>query len=223
MMLRYFADSEDYPSVANDPAPMGVWQCYISQTYLNGWINYVRPYLSAFLITRYRPHSMNAAELAKFHESDPFHADLSSLGDDVLLLGRSEYDNNFGAYWVFWFDNDVSDCCIGRFVTDDDQATVIKTFEAWAQATSLEMSEQYAGGDLPPVNIVNGVETSLANTEHDTRENQGSSGVGSSSRRKAALGKVRPFLCAADCYAVRLRCAMYRQPITRRRRSVIST
>lgn len=51
----YFHSTVDYPkNKVHFPIPYGTMWAYISSTYLNGFINYVRP-ISVFVLDRYTP------------------------------------------------------------------------------------------------------------------------------------------------------------------------
>jgi hypothetical protein len=55
------------------------------------------------------------------------HSCLGVFQDDVLVL----FKHPSGVYWFFWFDCDVSDCCIGRFTTDLPDVEVIQLFDRY--------------------------------------------------------------------------------------------
>lgn len=137
---------------------------YVSSTFLNGFINSCGTIVSALLIHRYV--AWDAKCSADFSYQDPpnsrkwvhagadesmtkrevfdlvtqpgrlFHTDLSVFRDDVLVLSRTGRDNE---YMFFWFDCDVSDCCIGRFRSDLPQEQII---EAMAEAGRIASSRQ---------------------------------------------------------------------------------
>jgi hypothetical protein len=154
---KYFKDFLEYSSdVILDSDLMledGVLHQYISSTFLNGFINYVKP-MKVYVIDRYRVDSQlsneeknqipivinmckdnynnweNIAMFTKQEVIDKFndgykiyHTKLSMFDDDVLFLGETD---NY--YWYFWFDCDVVDCCIGRFKTKDSEDKIISLF-----------------------------------------------------------------------------------------------
>jgi hypothetical protein len=123
----------------------GIRFAYISTTFLNGWINYVT-IDRAYLITRYRKHAENVARLDEFHKENAFHSDLN-LGDDVVILARGED----GAWWEFWYDQDCSDACIGRFTTTDDADTVRARFDEFVR--DLDDGANEGGDSGPPLPI----------------------------------------------------------------------
>ena len=113
----------------------GVLFEYVSGDYLNGLVNYVAP-LKAFVVNRYRedglPSEAFAAALAKIE----VHANLSVFQDDVLLLARIEEQS----FAYFWFARHVRDCEVGAFAVEDE-AEVLRDFEAFAQAQSRVFGE----------------------------------------------------------------------------------
>jgi hypothetical protein len=77
------------------------------------------------------------------------HPDLTDLEDDTILLCRGPDDHPY-EWWIFWFDQDVSDCCVGCFQTDGNEATVIADFHTWIESlcdrTKQGMERTYEGG-----------------------------------------------------------------------------
>lgn len=126
--MDYFPLAVEYPEPADQPLKRGLLFSYISSTFLDGWINYVEM-KRAWLITRYRAHAENVAKLAAFHADTPIHPNLGALGDDVFILARSKR----GDWWFFWYDCDVSDCCIGILSPwKDTDEQVLEAFDKFA-------------------------------------------------------------------------------------------
>ena len=50
------------------------------------------------------------------------------FNDDVAILAKRKINNLSPEYWFFYFDCDVSDCCIGRFLTTDSEEEIIENF-----------------------------------------------------------------------------------------------
>ena len=126
----YLHDVYEYPQPAIQSFLPGTLFTYISTTFLNGWINYTGDVVRAYLIERYVEENdePNEVTLAQWHAQPPFHAELGKLGDDVLLLTKDEA----GRWWLYWFDQDVSDSQIGILDTQDDlDATVIAAFDEY--------------------------------------------------------------------------------------------
>ena len=103
--------------------------CYVSNTYLNGFINYV-DIISAAMIYDYAGED----EWNTFCENvdnlkDKYHTNVSDSDkfDTIVILGKSE-----DSYWIFVSDRDNSDCSITRLYKEafknDDKA--IKCFKA---------------------------------------------------------------------------------------------
>lgn len=151
----YFNEKIDYPSdVALNPIPYGTVWSYISSTFLNGFVNYVKP-IACFVLDRYAEDGeligdrnftvCNAGEFGKWHKWEGTkkqlidaikngskamaHTKLDCFGDDIILLTEIEPDK----YMFFWFDMDVSDCSIGRFETTDPKETVISSVVNWLE------------------------------------------------------------------------------------------
>lgn len=146
----YFDDRIEYPDdIAENILPYGtVWE-YISSTFLNGLINYTEP-IAWYVIDRYNSKD-NIINNNVFNKNEDFnwydwegtkeeyintiinekistyHTDLNSFEDDVVILSKISKNG----YMFFYFDRDVSDCCIGRFETDDKENDVIKSVENW--------------------------------------------------------------------------------------------
>lgn len=115
---------------------------YISSTFLNGWVNYSKP-LSAFVVHRYHDHVVELRQsVEKFHKEAPIHVDLNQFGDDVLILSKDKSGN----FWYFHFDQDVSDCSIGKFSSDMSDSDTIKCFEEFVKEYA-ENVKNYHGGE----------------------------------------------------------------------------
>lgn len=138
---RYFPVTREYPDPVELMMEPGVLLEYISITYLTGWINYVE-IASAFLVTRYRRHQSNVADALVFNDptAGRFHTNLATdLKDVVVILARAKHRPT--EWWFFYCDRDVSDCEIGRFVTDDAPERVLGLFAAHAHGSSEEGPE----------------------------------------------------------------------------------
>lgn len=162
--MKYFQDTEEYPrNVAFNPLPWNVLYEYVSSTFLNGFINYVK-IKKAYLLSRYTEeeeivHDVDIIDTPgvfpwqwiKFSGTKKevfdrltapdaiFHSKLDQFKDDVLILSKIEIENieinmpenNF--YMFFWYDCDCSDCCIGRFFTEDTETQVIEEFDKFVK------------------------------------------------------------------------------------------
>lgn len=162
----YFDDNIDYPNeVVHNPIPYGTVWCYISSTFLNGIINYVKP-ISCFVLDRYTADDENVSdrnftvcnkgEFGKCHkwegtkkelikaittgEKEMYHTDMNCFGDDIALLAEIETneEDGKGRYMFFWFDCDVSDCCIGKFETTDTKEEVVQSMINWLDESKEE-------------------------------------------------------------------------------------
>lgn len=138
----YFSCHEEYADPTEVDINSSGWEItYISHTFLNGWINYVKP-ISAFVIPRYSKDGEEYYKLKenveKFNRQKDIHSQLN-LGDDVLILARDKRMD----WWFFWFDCDVSDCSIGRFITKDTDQEVIQLFKDYVVDRMEDLCEGY--------------------------------------------------------------------------------
>ena len=169
MVMKYFSDNVDYPNVLNgEILPDGTLWSYVSSTFLNGFINYIRP-VKCYLMNRYRdwdevredgdlkchfrsPENnkwedkifKTKEELYQFvikNTSGLMHTHLDIFNDDILVLGKVRDTPN--KYVFFWFDRDVSDCCIGIFNTEDSEEVVIDEFRKYAMETGAKLQQRY--------------------------------------------------------------------------------
>lgn len=175
--IKYFPESIEYPGdqLVFDPLPMGVQYLYVSNSLLDGFINYVDK-IKAFVIGRYLrwdeapgveievqepPSSSKWAKKTPRTKSELFdvlttenavyHSKLdTAFQDDVLILGKA-YKNGDKEQpefcWVFfWYDRDSSDCCIGRFQSDDEESEVVASFVDFVR--KLDVNE-YGEREIP--------------------------------------------------------------------------
>lgn len=149
---RYFPDSVDYPRDMPWNFRPNVYYCYVSSTLLDGFINYVK-IKAAGVITRYvgpdeiesydgKVGTSKQVKLEQFNAGlSGYHTNLGQFGDDVMVIGRiSDQDGEQSDEWAFfWFDQDVSDCCIGRFTTDDPEEDVMRRFITFVEERSANL------------------------------------------------------------------------------------
>lgn len=163
-IMDYFTDDIEYPNeITLNIMPFGELWSYISSTFLNGFVNYSKP-IACYVVDRYTSPNekigdrnftvCNKGEFGKWHkwegtkielieaikanQKQMGHTKLDCFGDDVILLGEI----SDGKYIFFWFDMDVSDCCIGRFETDDKKEDVILSVENWLKAQKDENADR---------------------------------------------------------------------------------
>jgi hypothetical protein len=149
-VLSYFDREVEFTSdlVATDPFPLGTLWPHISLPLLNGMINYV-DLKKAYLLDKATSWDEIVASFQfrapaggiDWQNSSPmpkkeafalacekgrmYHTNISMFEDDVLILAK---DRTGKQWWFFWFTMDVGDCCIGRFVTDETDEEVLKSF-----------------------------------------------------------------------------------------------
>lgn len=147
-IFDYFGDEVEFPeNIAVDIMPYGTLWSYVSATFLNGFINYV-DILAGFVIDRYTKRDGKAAQIEAAIKTE-VHTNLRVFKDDVIVLGRI----GKGKYMFFYFDYDVSDCMIGRFITDDNETTIVQSIVNWlerckAERVGLTISEHTESGIL---------------------------------------------------------------------------
>jgi hypothetical protein len=151
----YFPDTEEYPQYGYYILPFGVMYEYVANSFLDGFINKV-DILKSFVMSRYHAWDENLGEIKVnvrkdvgdgmawtdviCHNKEEIFKELTTPGavvhphldtafqDDVLILGKVQVPGGPFCYFYFWYDRDCSDCCIGRFVTDDPEEEVIEAF-----------------------------------------------------------------------------------------------
>jgi len=138
-MDKYFPSVQEYPNnIGISILPLGEFWSYISSTFLDGFINYMKP-LKMYTVLRYGVDvKTRDAVISLNMERDLTHTNISNLSDDdIFILAKpieiSGVKPNNNMFYVFWYDLDCSDCCIGRFVTSDLTEDVIAGFLAWVK------------------------------------------------------------------------------------------
>lgn len=153
---NYFHRVIEYPvGIAAAILPIGVLYRYISVSFLDGLIGHVTP-AKAFVLGRYRQwdssyrmgplaleNGMTVEPSTKeeafrlLTSSDCSYLDtkLRFFDDDVLILARISPHSSYKLhpderimYYYFHYDPDVSNCSIGRFLTDKPDEDVKASF-----------------------------------------------------------------------------------------------
>lgn len=159
----YFDYGVDYPTgIALDPLPYGAFWQYISDTFLNAFINYV-DIKKAFVVCRYMnlddqmdnrgttimdpPGSFNWVPLVGTkreaykllcEEGRVFHSKLNNdFQDDMIILSKI----GDGKWMIFEYDCDCSDCGVGRFETIDTDEQVIASFAEYVNTPTMAGDE----------------------------------------------------------------------------------
>lgn len=189
-IFDYFDNHNEYPNnIADDPIPYGTLYSYVSSTFLNGFINYVKP-IGCYVVNRYTEENTdisdrnvnvcNRGDFGNWHkfkgtklelinilssgEKNVYHTNLSCLGADIVVIAKIETElADANRYIFFWFDCDVSDCCIGRFKTEDSGDQILKSVENWLKDTYMddkkhesEHDEESSGYHKLPLSFING-------------------------------------------------------------------
>lgn len=137
----YFPHAIEYPDPTEIDMTAKGWRFdYISSTFLNGWINYVRP-VRAFVVSRY--DATSKSKLEEWIATPPHDTQLGDLGDDVFILAR---DDDARRLWFFWFDCDVSDCSIGCLDVDPgDHGAAEEAFVEYVGERGADFKIGYGG------------------------------------------------------------------------------
>ena len=104
-----FPGSEEYPdNLAERGVPQDVLYVYVSNTFLDGFINYTKVFAIYVLAPGYSVLSEYEGDIEK--ALNETHTKFHEFGlIDTVLLAETE-----NSLWVFWYDADVSNCVIGR-------------------------------------------------------------------------------------------------------------
>lgn len=174
MMLKfekYFKEGIAKPGIkaAFDPIPIGVRYDYVPVSYLNGFVNY-GTFLKAYAIGCYRDWNDLLGKLAtvRIRENrwiSKFCATPAELFDtvtepgavtnselledfatDVILLKKIVHKDYPVQYLFFWFDSYITECCIGRFETEDSEEIVIQEFDDFIKNFDLAT---YGSREIP--------------------------------------------------------------------------
>jgi len=116
--FELFDEKIEYPNnLAEVGIEQGVLLRCVSNSYLNGLINYVDPFFVC-VIERYTDWSKESLNDEIKLVEKAYHTQYNFVNDDVILLAETE-----NSLWFFWSDKDCSDCSIGRItktISKDD-------------------------------------------------------------------------------------------------------
>lgn len=130
-IARYLPDAVEYPGGSLfDGMEWGVLYKYVNNWLVQGALCLAGRASRAWLLERYDAFDpANYAEIErKSTENSCRWINWSEFDDDVIVLARGD---GAGEWWLFWFDQDVSDCRLGRFKSDDDLDTISAAIEQW--------------------------------------------------------------------------------------------
>jgi hypothetical protein len=110
--MELFDFCEEYPdNLSETGVPQDTLFEYVSNTFLNGLINYVEPFFVC-VVERYKDWDEENIDFKKWDKiASEFHTNYIDImqDDDIILLAESK-----NSWWYFYSDGDVSDCEIGR-------------------------------------------------------------------------------------------------------------
>jgi len=104
-----FETKEEYPdNLAERGVPQGTSYDFVSSTFLDGFINYVKIFAAFILDPPYGGLGEYKEDIEQaLNETHTKFRDFGLL--EVILLAETE-----NSFWLFWYDPDVSDCSISR-------------------------------------------------------------------------------------------------------------
>jgi hypothetical protein len=155
-IFDYFDKHIEYPeNIASNILPYGTLWSYVSDSILNAFINYVKPF-GIYVLNRYRTedskvscrvhtpgqcdwYDFNGTKIElitklKSKQIDIYHTKLGCFDDDVIIISEITP----GSYMFFWFDCDVSDCMIGRFITSDTKEQIYQSILTYLSNTCAD-------------------------------------------------------------------------------------
>jgi len=116
---EYFTECVDYPAedqLCDDGVLDGVLYDYVSNTYLDGFINYLGK-LTVFLL----PDNTQAVTDIGIQELEEvfkgYNTKLYDIGYEILVLGETKK-----FFWILNYNPDNSDCAIGKFTKPFDRS-----------------------------------------------------------------------------------------------------
>lgn len=137
---RLHLDTYDYPREMiqlHGGIPQNTVYNYVSSSFLNGLVNYAGIKIG-YMLNRYGLKHLEDEEtyasyvgITKWIDQQPHCSKFDH--DDCILLGETE-----SSYWCFWFDRDVSDCCVSRM-----EKSFYKSFEDFELSTLSNMASNY--------------------------------------------------------------------------------
>lgn len=142
-IFDYFDDQVDYPKdIVNNPIPINTCWHYISSTFLNGFVNYIKPEILVLLDRYTSPNDQLVFKEETYTKSELLelvvngklstaHTNLGMFEDDIIIIGKDRSNPDSDIYMFMYFDMDVSDCSIGRFSTTDDIGDVGTKLFSW--------------------------------------------------------------------------------------------
>lgn len=132
MIPEIYPETYEYPSreLLLEGPKDGQWFEYVSNTYLNGFINYTE-ILVGFIIKRYADENYDYYKVAEDLKTS-YHTNFSKLEDDIIIISKGA-----GSYWYFWNDRDCSDCIIARTEINQSEEEFIESMRKKSLILSL--------------------------------------------------------------------------------------
>lgn len=130
----------DYPQmIADNAMPANTCYNYISSCFLDGIINYLNTYDALYLVHTYAKSPTDKEAIlqsAREKYADQYHPKFLKLHEEcnVMVFGTTDL-----SYWLFWYDQDVSDCTVARGLRTSYQSLddFISQFLSWVDQNRL--------------------------------------------------------------------------------------
>ena len=136
--MKYFTKRVEFPELSGELLPVNTLWEYISSSFLDGIINHYNIIgwfvLDNDLYDGIDPvfedmHDLTYAEKLERIDSvrlngfDNPRLMIREFEDNLIFVGKSNVSDC--EYCYFYYDTDISDCCVGRFVTDDSHDEIL--------------------------------------------------------------------------------------------------
>jgi hypothetical protein len=125
--MRYIHTHVEYPRVDEvllTGPRVGVMYQYVPSLWLDVLLFYSQP-VKAWLLERYRAHDPAMLGLP----DKEFHLNLHDVDDDVVILARLR--DSECAYFLMWYDCDVSDCQFMFFMANESVDEIATEVRKW--------------------------------------------------------------------------------------------
>ena len=135
--MKYFTKRVEFPELSGELLPVNTLWEYVSSSFLDGIINHYN-IIGWFVVDRYiydgmefidtiddltHEEKLERIEHVRENGLENHKLLIREFEDDIIFVGKSVSEEN--TYCFFYYDCDVSDCSIGRFVTDDSEEVVL--------------------------------------------------------------------------------------------------
>lgn len=148
-IFDYFSEEIEYPEkVIDEILPYNILWSYVPSNFVNTFVNQGKAikvyqidrytteetYIEGVLMENHKEYIGTKSELREsvIRGSIKFwNTNLSIFEDDIIILSAIEMKDGMRRFLFCYFDQDTSDCMIGRFETSDSTDAVIESLENW--------------------------------------------------------------------------------------------